>query len=92
MYVYYILRGTQAGEPVEAEDEITPDLLPGTDMGDGPSIISALVQKLRATGNTAEWENCDLTDDVFDHEDSYIYFNQRWMRRSDAPWRKDRYN
>ena len=34
----------------------------------------------------------ESVDSFFEREDNYIYFNNRWMRRSDAPWRKDRNN
>jgi hypothetical protein len=92
MYVYYILHGTQNDQPVELEDDLTPELLPDVDLSDGPIIIQALVQKLQDAGNTVAWEACDLTNDFFNREDSYIYFHNRWIRRSDAPWRKDRNN
>jgi hypothetical protein len=51
-----------------------------------------LVRKVRSEGTVGEWEECDLTDSFFNREDEYIYFNGRWIRRSDAPWRKDRNN
>jgi hypothetical protein len=45
-------------------------------------------------GETDTWEECDLTDSFFNREDTYVHFNvhfnDRWMRRSDTPWRKDR--
>ncbi len=55
-------------------------------------LLTHLVKKIRAEGVAGEWGECDLTDSFFDQEDNYIYFNGRWMRRSDAPWRKDRDN
>jgi hypothetical protein len=90
MYTYYVLRGTQQDKPTELEGDIDEELFPGIDLGDAPTIINFLVQRLRTEGTTAAWEECDLSDDIFDHEDQYIYFNNRWIRRSDAPWRKDR--
>ncbi|HEX3642599.1 MAG TPA: hypothetical protein VHV10_15010, partial [Ktedonobacteraceae bacterium] len=90
MYTYYVLRGTQQDKPTELEGDIDEELFPGIDLGDAPTIINFLVQRLRTEGTTATWEECDLSDDIFDHEDQYIYFNNRWIRRSDAPWRKDR--
>ncbi len=79
MYIYYVLRGTQAGTLTELEGEIDAERFPGVDLGNGPAIITHLVMKLREDGNTGEWTECDLTD-----------YNDRWMRRSDAPWRKDK--
>ncbi len=90
MYIYYVLRGTQAGTLTELEGEIDAERFPGVDLGNGPAIITHLVMKLREDGNTGEWTECDLTDDFFNREDPYIYYNDRWMRRSDAPWRKDK--
>jgi len=46
----------------------------------------------REAGSTGNWEEAELTDSFFNREDEYINFNGRWMRRSDAPWRKDRNN
>lgn len=90
MYVYYVLRGLQSGKQVELEGEVNEEEFPGVDLDNGPSIVDHLVKKLRAGGTIGEWEQCDLTDSFFNREDDYIYFNGRWMRRSDAPWRKDR--
>ncbi|GAC1365616.1 MAG: hypothetical protein NVS2B12_15340 [Ktedonobacteraceae bacterium] len=92
MYIYYILHGAQGEEPVELEGDLSEELLPGIDLSDGPITINALVEQLRTTGNTTAWETCDLTNDFFDREDNYIFFHGRWIRRSDAPWRKDRNN
>jgi hypothetical protein len=92
MYIYYVLRGTQRGQQVEHEGNIDEEHFPGIDLDNGPQIINYLVQQLHAAGTTAEWSECDLTDGLFESEDSYIYFNDRWIRRSDAPWRKDRKN
>lgn len=92
MYIYYILRGTQNGATVELEDEITEEQFPDVDLSDALAIINHLMQKMRAEGTVGEWEACDLTDSAFESEDSYIYINNRWMRRSDAPWRKDKFN
>jgi hypothetical protein len=93
MYIYYILRRTQDDEVVELEGDIEEEQFSGVDLDDGPIIINYLVQKLKQeTGETNTWEECDLTDAFFHREDTYINFNSRWMRRSDAPWRKDRNN
>ena len=92
MYVYYMLRGTRHEEPVELEGDLTEELLPDVDLSDGPITINALVEKLEEPGNRVTWETCDLTNDFFDREDNYIFFHNRWIRRSDAPWRKDRNN
>ncbi len=90
MYIYYILRGTQAAEPVELEGDIDEEHFPGVNLGDGSAIIDHLVKKIGAEGTVGQWEECDLTDSFFNREDTYIYYNGRWIRRSDAPWRKDR--
>ncbi len=92
MYTYYVLRGTHKDQPVELDGEIDEVTFPSIDLGNGPEVITHLVQKLRSEGEVGEWEECDLTDDFFNREDNYINFNGRWMRRSDAPWRKDRNN
>ncbi len=92
MYTYYVLRGTQEDKVTELDGEIGTDSLPGVDLDNGPEIITALVEKIRSEGEVGVWEECDLTDDFFNREDNYINFNGRWMRRSDAPWRKDRNN
>ena len=92
MYIYYILRGNQAGQTIEFDGEVNEESFPTIDLQNGPEIISHLVEKLRKQGTTGEWIECDLTDAFFEREDNYIYFNERWIRRSDAPWRKDRNN
>ena len=93
MYIYYILRRTQAGTLVEQEGDLDEEQFPAIDLNNGPAIINHLVQKMNAeTGTTGNWEECDLTDSFFNREDNYVYFNGRWMRRSDTPWRKDRNN
>jgi len=92
MYTYYVLRGTQKNQPTELDGEINETDFPTVDLGNGPDVITYLVQKLQKEGEFGEWEECDLTDDFFNREDNYINFNGRWMRRSDAPWRKDRNN
>jgi len=92
MYIYYVLRGTQGEIPTEYEGDLSEELFPAVDLSDGPSLVQHIVQKLQTEGSVAEWSDCDLTDSFFDREDNYIYFNNRWMRRSDAPWRKDRNN
>ncbi|HZR44753.1 MAG TPA: hypothetical protein VFB12_31870 [Ktedonobacteraceae bacterium] len=92
MYVYYILRGTQSGKPVELEGDIDEETFPEVDLSDGPAVINAVTKRLGEESTIGEWEECDLTDSLFDREDNYIFFHGRWMRRSDAPWRKDRNN
>jgi hypothetical protein len=93
MYIYYILRGTQAGKRTELEGDIDEETFPDVDLSNGPEIITYLVQKLNSeAGTTGSWEECDLTDSFFNREDTYLFFNGRWMRRSDTPWRKDRAN
>lgn len=95
MYIYYVLHGNQGDKQVEREGEIDEALFPGIDLSDGPAFITALTRQIREElGEDVwiEWTECDLSDAAFDTEDSYIFFNERWMRRSDAPWRKDRYN
>jgi len=93
MYVYYVLRGTRAGEAVELEGDVDEENFPGVELNNGPAIISYLVQRVNSEPGTAgNWEECELTDSFFDREDSYLFFNGRWMRRSDTPWRKDRNN
>jgi len=93
MYTYYILRRTQEAEVVEQEGELEEEQFPGVDLDNGPALITHLVQKVnQELGTTDLWEECDLTDAFFQREDTYVYFNGRWMRRSDTPWRKDRNN
>ena len=93
MYIYYILRGHRQEKLVEYEGDIEGEHFPGVDLDNGPAIINHLVQKLnQKTGETDNWEECDLTDSFFNREDTYVNYNDRWMRRSDTPWRKDRNN
>ena len=93
MYIYYVLRGTQADKPAELEGEIDEEHFPGVDLDDGKAILSYPVESASCEENfTGSWEEAELTDSFFNREDSYIYFDGRWMRRSDAPWRKDRAN
>lgn len=93
MYNYYILRGTQAGKPAELEGDIDEERFPGVDINDGKAILNYLVASVdREAGSLGSWEEAELTDSFFNREDSYIFFDGRWMRRSDAPWRKDRSN
>ncbi|MBV8694777.1 MAG: hypothetical protein JO125_00190 [Chloroflexi bacterium] len=92
MYIYYILRGIQNGKQVELEGDVNEEQFPDIDLDNGPTIVSFLIKKLQAEGTVGEWQQCDLTDSFFGREDDFIYFHDRWMRRSDAPWRKDKYN
>ena len=89
MYIYYVLR-TQAESPIELEGEIDEEHFPGIDLGEGPAIINYLVNKLLREGTSGDWQECDLTDSFFNREDNYVFYNSRWMRRSDTPWRKDK--
>lgn len=91
MYIYYVLRGTRADKPVELEGDIDEETFPGVDLGDGRAVLNYLTQNLEAQMG-ALWEEAELTDSFFNTEDAYINFNDRWIRRSDAPWRKDRNN
>jgi len=88
MYIYYILRGTLADKAVEHEGEIDADQFPGVSLDDGPAIIAYLTKHIIT--EPALWVDCDLTDDFFNREDTYLLYNDRWMRRSDAPWRRDK--
>ena len=91
MYIYYILRGAQAGEPVELEGDLDEAHFPGINLSDGPAILNHLVQKVnQEAGTTGTWEECDLTDSFFNRDDTYLFYGGRWMRRSDTPWRKDK--
>lgn len=91
MYIYYVLRGTRSEKPVELEGDIDEETFPGVDLGDGRAVLTYLTANLEAEKGTL-WEEAELTDSFFNREDSFILFNDRWMRRSDAPWRKDRNN
>lgn len=91
MYIYYVLRGIRADKPVELEGDIDEETFPGVDLGDGRAVLNYLTQNLEAQMGTL-WEEAELTDSFFNTEDAYINFNDRWIRRSDAPWRKDRNN
>ena len=88
MYIYYILRGTLADEAIELEGDIEAEKFPGVDLDDGPAIITYLTKQIIT--EQALWVECDLTDDFFNREDTYLFYDGRWMRRSDTPWRRDR--
>ena len=88
MYIYYVLRGTQADPVVEREGDIEADQFPGVDLDDGPAIINFLTHNIHT--EPGMWSECDLTDDFFNREDTYLFYNGRWMRRSDTPWRRDK--
>jgi hypothetical protein len=93
MYIYYVLRGMQGGKPVELDGDIDEEHFPGVDLGDGREILNFLIPMVdRDAGTIGAWEEAELTDSFFDQDDAYIFFKGRWMRRSDAPWRKDRDN
>ena len=88
MYIYYILRGILADKEVEREGEIDAEQFPGVDLDDGPAIITYLTSHI--VTEPALWVECDLTDEFFNREDTYLLYNDRWMRRSDTPWRRDK--
>ncbi len=92
MYIYYVLRGTRGDQDVEVEGDITEELFPDIKLSDGPALVSSIVERVRKDGQWIEWTECDLTDDFFDREDTYIFYSGHWIRRSDAPWRKDKGN
>jgi hypothetical protein len=93
MYIYYILRGRRQGKLIEYEGDIEAEHFPDVGLDNGPAIINHLLLTLnQEMGEIDSWEECDLTDSFFNREDTYINFNDRWMRRSDTPWRKDRNN
>jgi hypothetical protein len=85
MYVYYILRGTKNEQTVELDGDVTTEQFPGVDLTEGPDIIKAVVQKLEEEGTTETWTECDLTNEYYDRDDTYTYFNKQWIRRSDVP-------
>lgn len=93
MYDYYILRDTQTEPPVELEGDIDEEHFPGIDLGDAKAILNYLMESIKSKeGSKRSWDEAELTDTFFNREDSYIFFDGRWMRRSDAPWRRDRAN
>jgi hypothetical protein len=92
MYTYYVLRRASNDNAIELEGEIDETSFPGIDLSNAPALLAAIIQKAQAEGQNGPWEECDLTDSFFNQEDTYIYFHNRWIRRSDAPWRKDRNN
>ena len=93
MYTYFILRRSNNGNPIEVEGDIDEAQFPGVVLDDGKAILNHLVAMVNQQSGTSQtWEEADLTDSFFNREDSYIFFDGRWMRRSDAPWRRDRAN
>ena len=88
MYIYYILRGTQSDKAIEREGDIEAEQFPDIDLDNGPAIITYLTKHVIA--ESALWTECDLTDDFFNREDTYLFYDGRWMRRSDTPWRRDK--
>lgn len=89
MYIYYVLRGKRGGEVVEFDDDIEQDNFAGIDLTEGLDVIQHITTKLHAEEQNIEWSECDLTNEYFDREDSYIFYQQRWIRRSETPWRKE---
>jgi hypothetical protein len=95
VYIYYVLRGMRGDQVVEIEGDVNEESFPDIQLNDGPAIVTAIVQQARKNDQQSawiEWTECDLTDDFFDREDTYIFYDGRWMRRADAPWRKDKGN
>jgi len=88
MYIYYILRGTLAEKAIELEGDIEAEQFTGVDLDDGPAIITHLTKHVITEPGL--WLECDLTDDFFNREDTYLFYEDRWMRRSDTPWRRDK--
>ncbi|GHO43043.1 hypothetical protein KSX_12060 [Ktedonospora formicarum] len=89
MYIYYVLRGKRGDEIVEFDDDIEQDTFSGIDLTEGLDVIQHITNKLHADEQNIEWNECDLTNEYFDREDSYIFYQQRWIRRSETPWRKE---
>ncbi|GLV56980.1 hypothetical protein KDH_38190 [Dictyobacter sp. S3.2.2.5] len=85
MYVYYILRGTVNKEPVELEGDVDDEQFPNVDRTEGADVIQAVLKKLADEGEQGEWTECDLTNEYFDRDDTYVFFNKKWIRRSDVP-------
>ncbi|GCF07841.1 hypothetical protein [Dictyobacter arantiisoli] len=85
MYVYYILRGTKKNQVVEFDGDVTEELFPGVDRTEGPDVIKAVVKKLAEQGTEENWTECDLTNEYYDRDDTYAYYNKNWIRRSDVP-------
>lgn len=85
MYVYYVLRGTERKESVEVDGDVTDELFPGVDRSEGPDVIEAVVKKLADEGTTATWTECDLTNEYYDRDNTYVYSAKHWIRRSDIP-------
>src|SRR5258708_35872699 len=50
MYIYYILRGTQAGNAVELEGDIDEEGLTSVDVDNGPAIVEFLAHKVNQEG------------------------------------------
>ncbi|HTI14286.1 MAG TPA: hypothetical protein VL461_06910 [Dictyobacter sp.] len=88
MYVYYILRATKSGEVIETEGDIDEETFPGVDLTEATDVITAAQEQLRANGDTTEWEECDLTTSYSDREDTYVYFQGRWIRRSEVAYKQ----
>jgi hypothetical protein len=85
MYVYYILRGVEQGQEVELEGDISEELFPGVDLTEAADVINAVAEHLKTEGTVGDWTSCDLIPSYTDLEDKYIYFNERWIRRSEVP-------
>ena len=88
MYIYYVLRGMLADKATEHEGDIDAEQFPGVDLDNGPAIVTYLTKHIIT--EQALWVECDLTDDFFNREDTYLFYDGRWMRRSDTPWRRDK--
>lgn len=85
MYVYYILRSTRNDQLMELDGDVTAEQFPGVDLTEGPDVIKAVIQQLQEQGTIEVWTECDLTNEYYDRDDTYVYFNKQWIRRSDVP-------
>lgn len=85
MYVYYVLRGAVNQQPAEFEGDVDDEQFPNVDRTEGIDIIHAVINKLAEEGKQGEWTECDLTNEYYDRDDTYVFFNKKWIRRSDIP-------
>ena len=83
MYIYYLLRGEQ--QDVEHEGDISEELFPGVDLTEANDVINAVIAHLQTQGIVNTWTSCDLIPSFTDREDSYVYYNGSWRRRSEVP-------
>jgi hypothetical protein len=83
MYIYYILHGTQQEQEVEHEGDVSEELFPGVDLTEAVDVINAVTAYLQTQGVAGTWTSCNLIPSYTDHEDSYVYYNGNWRRRSE---------